>query len=133
MKKFLLTSVAALFLATGTAHAYYKKVRAPVLPPHKYDHLYKWRIIIFHGDAGGFPCRPRSLSTRLGCTDLEEPDEKTNVRPSEQGQKECVIFLASREEIEEAGYTESALLRHEMAYCNGWKGYRPLGYNWIDD
>ena len=132
MKKALLTGVAALFLATGTAHAYYKKVRAPVLPPHKYGHLYEGRIKIIHFDEGGLPCRSRSLATRLGCAYLEDPDEKENLRSDEIGKKECLIYLASREEIEEAGYTESALLRHEMAHYNGWKGYRALGQDWID-
>ena len=104
-------------------------IRAPVLPPPKFDHLYEGRIAIIHGDSASLPCRPRSLSTRLGCAYLEE-DKVGNYHSTG---KECLIFLASREEIKEAGYTESALLRHEMAYCNGWEGYRPLGENWIDE
>jgi hypothetical protein len=118
--KLLLTGIAVLFLATGTGHA--KNVR--ILPPPKYDHLYEGRIAIIHGDSAGLPCRPRSLSTRLGCAYLEK-DEVGNYHTTG---KECVIFLASREEIEEAGYTENTILRREMARCNGWEGYRRLPY-----
>jgi hypothetical protein len=50
MKTVPLTSIAALFLATGTAHArdegHYEKVRAQVIRPHKYDHPYPGRTTI---------------------------------------------------------------------------------------
>ena len=119
----LITGIAALFLlATGTAHA--KNVRESILPPPKHDHLYEGRITIIHGDSAGLPCRPRSLSTRLGCAYLEK-DEVGNYHSTG---KECVIFLASQEEIKEAGHTENTILRREMARCNGWEGYRRLPY-----
>ena len=129
----VLTGIAVLFLATGTAHASYQiKVRAPVIPPHKYDHPYPGRVTIIRNDSGSLPCRPNSMSTRLGCAFLEDLDEKGNYHSAEkEAGKECSIFLASDSEIKEAGYTPSAMLRHEMAGCNGWPGYRPLGENWI--
>ena len=90
----LITGIAALFLlATGTAHA--KNVRESILPPPKHDHLYEGRITIIHGDSASLPCRPRSLSTRLSCAYLEK-DEVGNYHSTG---KECLIFLASREEI----------------------------------
>jgi len=133
MKYVLLVGCAALFLATGTAHAsYQKKVRAPVIPPHKYDHPYPGRTTITRGDSASLPCRPNSMSTRLGYAFLEELDKDGNYRVSErEAGKECYIYLASDDEIKGAGYTPNALLRHEMAGCNGWPGYRTLGENWI--
>jgi hypothetical protein len=119
--KTLSIGVAALLLAAGMAHA---KDRKSILPPPKYDHLYEGRITIVHGDSQGLPCRPRSLSTRLSCSSLEEDEVKTYHSTG----KECVIHLASREEIEDAGYTESVILRREMARCNGWGGYRRTPY-----
>jgi hypothetical protein len=71
------------------------------------------------------------MSTRLGCTFLEDLDKDGNYSSAErEAGKECTIYLADPDEIREAGYTESALLRHEMAACNGWEGYRTLGTNW---
>jgi len=85
MKKVLLTGVAVLFLATGTAHASYQiKVRAPVIPPHKYDHFYQGRVTIIRNDSGSLPCRPNSMSTRLGCAFLEGLDEKGNYHSAEK-------------------------------------------------
>jgi hypothetical protein len=110
--------IAAMLLATGTAHA--KNVRKSILPPPKYDHLYEGRITIIHESSASLPCRPMSLTERLGCAYLEENKERKD--------KECVIWLASREEIEEAGYTENTILRREIASCNGWEGYRRLPY-----
>jgi len=115
MNRLFLVGIAALFLATGTAHA--KNVRQVSLPPLQYDHIYEGRISVRHELAGSLPCRPRSLSIRLNCVYLDEDKDK---------EKECVIWLASREEIEEAGYTEDALWRRANAACNGWKGYRRL-------
>jgi hypothetical protein len=133
MKKLFLTGIAALFLATGTAHAsYQKKVRAPVIPPHKYDHPYPGRVTIARIDSTSLPCRPNSMSTSLGCAFLEDLDKKGNYHDAEkEAGKECYIYLASDDEIKEAGYTPNAMLRHEMAGCNGWPGYRTLGENWI--
>ena len=113
----LLTGIFVLFLATGTAYA--KKVRQITLPPLQYDHIYEGRITVRHELAGSLPCRPRSPSIRLSCVYLDEDKDK---------EKECVIWLASRKEIEEAGYTEDALWRRANAACNGWKGYRRLPY-----
>jgi hypothetical protein len=118
MKKLLLTGIAVLtLLYAGGAHA--KKVRQVTLPPSQYDHIYEGRITVRHELAGSLPCRPRSLSIRLSCVYLDEDKDK---------EKECVIWLASRKEIEEAGYTEDALWRRANAACNGWKGYRRLPY-----
>jgi len=122
MRGKLLSGIAALLMATSAAHA--KDVRESILPPPKYDHLYEGRIAIIHGGSSVLPCRPRSLSIRLSCAYLEE-DTVGNYHSTG---KECVIFLASQEEIKEAGYTESVLLRREMARCNGWEGYRRLPY-----
>src|SRR5262245_12540502 len=124
IKLALLAGIAALFLATGAAHA--KDVRRSILPPPKFDHLYEGQITIRHDSAWSLPCRPRSLAERLGCTFLEE-DEKNP--PA----KECFIWLALKKEIEEAGYTENIIFRRQMALCNGWKGYRRLPYEMKSD
>jgi hypothetical protein len=119
MKRIFLTSIAALLLATGTAHA--KSVKKSILPPPEFDHLYEGRITIIHDDEASLPCRPRSLSIRLGCTFLEDdkdhPPEKT-----------CFVWLAPRGQIEKAGYTENIIFRRQIALCNGWKRYRRLRY-----
>ena len=132
MKTIVLFIAALFLLSAGAAHAgYYVKVKAPLVPPQKYDHLYPGRVKIIREDAGSLPCRPQSMAIRLGCAYLEEPDKDANLHLLERDHKECVIYLAAREDIEDAGYTEHALLRHEMAGCNGWKGYRSLGSNMI--
>jgi|KBSSwiS6_1023812.scaffolds.fasta_scaffold39241_2 hypothetical protein len=55
------------------------------------------------------------MSTRLGCT----------FPPDKEGD-ECLIYLAEKDEIKDAGYSENDLWRHEVAASNGWKGYRPI-------
>lgn len=113
MLRSLLIGVALLALAT-LAHA--KRVKKSILPPPEFDHPYVGTIKVIRDDAGSLPCRPRSLSNRLGCTyPPKKPDE------------ECVIYLAFPDDIKEAGYSENDLWRHEIAFCNGWKGYRSLG------
>jgi hypothetical protein len=101
--------LAALFTLIGSqAHA------KSILPPSKYDHPFEGTIIVKRNDSGSLPCRPRSLSIRYGCAFL-----------SEDG-KECEIHLAYTHELP-TGMRENDLWRHEIARCNGWQGYRPLG------
>jgi hypothetical protein len=113
MIRSLLIGVALLALATP-AHA--KKVKKSILPPPQFDPPFEGTIKVTRDSEASLPCRPRSLSTRLGCTyPPKKPDEG------------CVIYLALPDEIKEAGYSENDLWRHEIAFCNGWKGYRSLG------
>lgn len=102
-------AVAALSLAMlAPANAAPKQIKIP----REFDHIYNGKITVIRDSAWSLPCRPRSLSAHLGCTYPQED--------------ECVVYLATRDDIKEAGYTEDAVWRHEMAYCNGWKDYRPL-------
>ena len=47
------------------------------------------------------------MSTRLGCT----------FPPDKEGD-ECLIYLAEKDEIKDAGYSENDLWRHEVAASN---------------
>jgi hypothetical protein len=107
-------AIAALMGFSLAAHA--KNVRKSLpLPPPEFDHFYKGSIEVKRDSSWSAPCRPKSLSSRLGC-----------VYPPEEPGGECSVFLAWREDIEETGYTENAVWRQLMARCNGWKDYRPL-------
>jgi hypothetical protein len=115
MKRLFLITLALTSAVFTAAPAHAKNVRKSILPPSEFDHPYEGKIRVIRDTAWSLPCRPRSLSTRLGCA---YPPDKTD--------DACVIYLAEREEIEEAGYTENTVWRHEVAVCNGWRGYRPL-------
>jgi hypothetical protein len=115
VKNALLVVALSAMCAVSPAHA--KKVRKSILPPSQFDHPFEGTITVKRDSEASLPCRPRSLSTRLGCT-----------YPSTTGSdKECEIYLALPDEIKAAGYSENDLWRHEIAFCNGWKGYRTLG------
>jgi hypothetical protein len=113
MKTQLAIACAALLLATG---AQAKPVKKSILPPAEFDHPFVGTIYVTRLSETALECRPRSLSTRLACT----------YPPGKDG-PECEIHLALLEEIKDAGYRENDLWRREIAYCNGWKGYQPLG------
>jgi hypothetical protein len=113
MLKTTIIAVLALSMLASAAHA--KNVKRSILPPPEFDHPYVGKIKVIRDSAWSLPCRPRSLSSRLGCA-----------YPPDETDEECVIYLAERGEIEEAGYTENAVWRHEIAHCNGWKHYRTL-------
>jgi hypothetical protein len=92
MKKLLLTNIAVLFLATGMAHAEDIKIR------------------IIRDSSGSLPCRPTSMSTRLGCA-----------IPPDETDEECVIYIADDGDLELAGRTYKSVLRHEIRHCKGWR------------
>src|SRR6516165_8154422 len=93
---------AALLALTASAQA--KNVKKSIVPPAEFDHPFEGTIKVTRDSEASLPCRPRSLSTRLGCTyPQKKPDE------------ECVIYLALPDEIKEAGYSENDLWRHEIA------------------
>jgi hypothetical protein len=107
--------IAALMGFTLPTHAKNVKKSKSILPPPEFDHFYRGNISVKRDSAWSAPCRPISLSGRLGCA---FPPDKSN--------DECFVFMAPREEIEEAGYTENAVWRHLMARCNGWRNPQPL-------
>jgi hypothetical protein len=82
-------------------------------PPPQFDYFYKGSIKVKRDSSWVAPCRPKSLSSRLGCA-----------YPPEESGGECLVFLAWRQDIEEAGFTENMVWRQLMARCNGWKDYR---------
>jgi hypothetical protein len=107
----------ALLLVALSAPVRAKEVRKSksILPPPEFDHLYEGNIRVKRDSAWAAPCRPISLSGRLGCA-----------FPPDKPGEECFVFVAPREEIEEAGYAENAVWRHLMARCNGWRNRQPL-------
>jgi hypothetical protein len=115
VRKYLFLMLAGAVFAAVPAHA--KNVKKSVLPPSQFDHPFEGTIKVIRDSEASLPCRPRSLSTRLGCT----------YPPTSETDKDCVVYLALPDEINAAGYSENDLWRHEIAFCNGWKGYRPLG------
>jgi hypothetical protein len=110
MKRLLVTGVAVLFLATGTAHAErYTPTPTNYLPPAEYDKP-------FVGELREFIAK-----------DL---DELAGICPEigaigcAAGQSDppiCVIWLAPDEIIRKFGLTTEIVRRHEIGHCNGWR------------
>ena len=117
MKK--LASIAALFLATGTAHAdvYYTMIR-PLLPPLQYDHPFRGKLVVIDElsqEQIDRYCRPRNNPNviPLGCT------------PTFNATDTCVIFIRKQSDIEiyskeNPAMTFENIKRHEIGHCNCW-------------
>jgi hypothetical protein len=73
-------ALALSFSALATPAAAKKK---SILPPPEFDHPYVGTITVKRDSSASVPCRPRSLSTRLGCA-----------FPPDKDGEECVIYLA---------------------------------------
>jgi hypothetical protein len=78
------------------AHAKNVRKSKSILPPPEFDHLYEGNIRVKRDSAWAAPCRPISLSGRLGCA---FPPDKPN--------DECFVFSAPREDVAMDGRTIS--------------------------
>ena len=115
MKKLLLTDIAALFLATGTAHAAQFTM---LMPPAEYDKPYIGELTIkrvaTEQDLRNGAC-PGAQWTKglpsMGCAGR-----------SVDG-KQCTIVVVSDQVLKALGGTYAAVVRHEIAHCNGWVGH----------
>ena len=118
MKRLFLTGIAALFLATGAAHARPQVIagkpkvvvthfRISTLPPAKYDVPYEGQLEIFYY---------QNLETAGIC----DPGALACARPTSD-HKRCVISILSPEAAKRLGINYAFSLRHELGHCNGWK------------
>jgi hypothetical protein len=116
MKKLFLSGIAALLLATGTAHAAEWRM---FMPPAEYDEPYIGELTIkrvateqdLRSACPGARWDPHS-SGSLGCT-MRSVDGK-----------QCTIVVLSDQALKalESPYA-AAVIRHEIAHCNGWVGH----------
>jgi hypothetical protein len=123
--------VAALFLATGTAHAERytptsANTLANTLPPAEYDKPFPGKLQEFvakdQEELAGF-C-PNLEGPALGCAQLWR-------RATESNPAYCNIYLAPEERIRKFGLTTEIVRRHEIGHCNGWV-HGPFGLPSID-
>ena len=122
MKKLLLISIAALFLATGAAHAQTvsEAVKNFMLPPVEYDKPFGGKleeVVVKSREEMDASCKRIGLSlpnVPLGCGKLLAADH-------------CVIYLAREEVNFSVGLTTDLVRRHEVGHCNGWPKEHPGG------
>jgi hypothetical protein len=109
-----LTSIAALFLATGTAHAErYTPTPTNYLPPLEYDKPFVGRLqefIVKDRDELAGICPEIGAIGCAGGKPATESDPPI-----------CVIWLAPDEIIRKFGLTTEIVRRHEIGHCNGWR------------
>jgi len=130
MKKTLLTGIAALLLATGTAHPAERYqvnewiLQHNFLPPAEYDKPFAGKLEEFlvndFEDLQRF-CRRQDLLP-FGCA-------------TRYSASLCVIYLASDDLIRKYGWPDRIIeetRRHEIAHCNGWKHPPTPGFPKID-
>ena len=113
MKKTLLTSIAALLLATGTAHAQNART---FRPPPKYDHPFDGLVMIQRASKEQIAKRcPSSSGTipALACQIKFYSKSGTLVA--------CLLILPSDDFLN--GIELRELYRHEIGHCNGWSGH----------
>jgi hypothetical protein len=119
MKKTLLTGIAALSLATGTAHSQEQVVSrdnpiarySMTMPPPEYDHPYPGKLIIDVRSETEVDWWCQFTSTRkpkLTCT-----------LPSAH-RDYCHIVTMSDDDMRAFGFDPKVIHRHEIAHCNGW-------------
>ena len=112
MKKLLLTSVTALFLATGTTHA----GRIELIPPEHYDYLFPGPIVIAREanlNELNKSCRSNVYRTIPAC--------------AERRGNTCQIYMLSDDFLKQFDETYPSFerffkqtIRHEIGHCNGW-------------
>jgi len=119
MKKLLLTGIAVLFLATGTAHAWERSItfQERQLPPKEFDHEYNGTLTLFKElDQKDMPCRHERKR------ELDELGTRPYacVHANHFGPNTCAIWIMKRDEIEYDGWSYDIIMRHEIGHCNGW-------------
>src|SRR5262249_32274167 len=126
MKKLLLAGVAALFLATGIAHAAQRPhaivsqpkiitrtVPGALMPPPKYDKLYEGVLEIQHFSS--------AEDVQRICKSLGGSGSETGCARIPNDHKQCWLFIANEDLAKHEGRNYAFILRHELAHCNGWK------------
>jgi hypothetical protein len=117
MKKTLLTGIAALFLATGTAQAISPGEHMTMFPPAQYDKPYDGELEI------------RRFSTeeelRQACH-----DSSIIVCTARTSDGHCHMFIMTDDLLKVKGFNYALALRHELAHCNGWPKDHPGG-KWV--
>ena len=88
-----------LALLSTTAHA------QNVLPPAEYDRRYEGKLTVITQpqDVVRFACPNIKMAAALGCAKIKSSTE-------------CTIILAPTKDIEAAGYTVEAVMRHELGH-----------------
>ena len=117
---------AALLLATGTAHAGERLIPGMWMPPAEFDKPYTGELTILRmateqdiRDACPDPDWEKSFQGRsTACTRVAPPREQ------------CWILIVSDQALKARHQNYAAVLRHELAHCNGWpvdhKGGKPV-------
>src|SRR5262245_2686609 len=140
MKKTLLTGIAVLLLATGTAHAqpdmfvkptwnngppepYFKpKPLTPqyvawlrstnYLPPEEFDHEFKGELKVVRGTQAQLrEACPGTFNLGWNAIGCAIPSLGGTV---------CTIYILNDQGLQSIGWEGEVVLRHERAHCNGW-------------
>ena len=111
----LLTGIAALFLATGAAHAGPRVVGKPTvrlyfnwLPPAEYDKPFTGSLIIRRLEAEEDIERVCKGSSKVACA----------ARVADGSA--CHLFIANDNVLRSHHVPWAFVLRHELGHCNGW-------------
>jgi len=119
MKKLLLTGVATLLLATGTAQAGKFSTFLTSKPPAEYDKPYMGELMI------------RRMATEQDMRNaFPKAPFKTNAQShapaiSFHNETRCEVFIVSDRTLKALGMNYALTLRHELAHCNGWPADHP--------
>jgi len=99
-----------ILAVVATLAGTYPAMAQNVIPPVKFDFLYRGRLVIDRSssqDEIKRRCPPTTFPYHLGCGG-----------PQPGGW--CHILMADDETIRKYGWTPEIVLRHEMGHCNGW-------------
>jgi hypothetical protein len=110
----LLTSIAVLFLATGTAFA-----DSP-LPPLEFDYDPPYETIVTrHSKLEEIRAAcGREVGIIFGCAGNSAVRDETK----KEYRKVCLVQMLDDEWLRAYEITYANLLRHETGHCNGWRG-----------
>jgi len=117
MKRLFLTGIAALFLATGTAHA---QDLWTFRPSPEYDHPFDGLVMVQRASKEYIRKRCPSENS-MACAIKFYSKTGTVVA--------CLLILPSDDFLSTLGRELKELYRHEIAHCNGWPGHHD-GKTW---
>ena len=104
----------SVLCAAPRAHANSEEYQARivgVLPPKEFDHEYKEGLVRINRGTERCPKTSAGLSP-LGCAG--------RTLHQETGLEACVIWIADDSVLQKNNVDFKAVLRHEIAHCNGW-------------
>jgi hypothetical protein len=109
MKKLLLTSIAALLLATGAVPTQAPEKLLEFAPPPEFDHPYTGKLTVYRVDQTAIEqfCQGNSGNIVLGCA---QPEANS-----------CKVWIVNSDVLAQYGRNFEGVLRHEVAHCNNWK------------